>query len=69
MTLTPLRRSLTTGFGLRERAHTREADAIAAARRRLPMTEVAPVDAVDAARFAAAVERARTAPTGPRHCH
>jgi predicted dithiol-disulfide oxidoreductase (DUF899 family) len=30
----------------REKAHTREADAIAAARRRLPMTEVAPVSLV-----------------------
>jgi predicted dithiol-disulfide oxidoreductase (DUF899 family) len=33
----------------REKAHTREGDAIAAARRRLPMTEVAPVDLIGAA--------------------
>jgi predicted dithiol-disulfide oxidoreductase (DUF899 family) len=31
---------------IREKAHTREGDAIAAARRRLPMTEVAPVSLV-----------------------
>ena len=34
---------------VREKAHTREGDAIAAARRRLPMTEVAPVPLVGAA--------------------
>lgn len=33
---------------VREKAHTREGDAIAAARRRLPMTEVAPVSLVGA---------------------
>ncbi|MDG4831221.1 DUF899 family protein [Solwaraspora sp. WMMD1047] len=33
----------------REKAHTREGDAIAAARRRLPMTEVTPVDLIGAA--------------------
>src|SRR5689334_21503996 len=33
----------------REKAHTREGDAIAAARRRLPMVEVAPVSLVGAA--------------------
>jgi predicted dithiol-disulfide oxidoreductase (DUF899 family) len=33
---------------IREKAHTREGDAIAAARRRLPMTEVAPISLVGA---------------------
>lgn len=33
---------------VREKAHTREGDAIAAARRRLPMTEVAPISLVGA---------------------
>jgi predicted dithiol-disulfide oxidoreductase (DUF899 family) len=37
-----------TALLAREKAHTREGDAIAAARRRLPMTEVAPVELVGA---------------------
>jgi len=50
---------------VREKAHTREGDAIAAARRRLPMVEVDAATELTVAQHAPAAHRTRPAPFAP----